>query len=84
MRLHVIEQTTERSTFAHGRPKMRAFEKAPVRIVSAQALCPFLADQPPRTMNVGESTVLEKVCRRTAALATLRSLTRKAIGGSRC
>ena len=37
MRLHVIEQTTERSTFAHGRPKMRAFEKAPVRIVSAQA-----------------------------------------------
>lgn len=45
---------------------MRAFEKAPVRFVSAQALCPFLADQPPRTMNVGESTVLEKVCRRTA------------------
>ena len=44
---------------------MPAFEKPPVCAAPAQALCPFLADRSLSTMNVGESTVLEKVCRPT-------------------
>ena len=44
---------------------MPAFEKPPVCAAPAQALCPFLADRPLSTMNVGESTVLEKACRPT-------------------
>ena len=65
MRLHVIEQTTEWPLFAHAQPKMQAFEKTRFGFVPTQALCPFPADRQQRTMNVGESTVLQKVCRLT-------------------
>ena len=63
MRPHVVEQATKRSSFAHAPPTWRAFEKAPIGLIGAQALCPFLADHALGPMNVGELTVLEKVCR---------------------
>jgi phosphoglycerol geranylgeranyltransferase len=64
MRAHEREQTAKWANLAHEQANRRPLENTRIGCCLAQALCPFPDDHDLSPMNVGDGSVLSKVCRR--------------------